>query len=429
VQLRALGDAVRARYLAAGVDTAVAGGSPSYTNAVDAFAVSSEVSRTLASSRAFLAGLYPDKDGSLRVPTHVFDVEDRDWILRGYSLCPAVNHAIEKFLGGAEYEEKAKAVEAAGVLRRVAAAIKEKVDLGDAYNTYDRYVLARGADYDGVEPGLPVISDAEFAAVKDAADWIESRKYAHRDVAGALASAALMAKMVNYSEAAAGGSASAGKHRIVEYSGHYPLLHGALAALGVDSGRFTDGRSAAAKNASTTVPEFGAALIWELHSDAQVRLLWRAAGAVGEFVDIPCDGASSYSCPLADVKARLEKVSGGAIASDEAFCKTCGIDGDVNGLLCSGGVGGGGSASHSSSSSGLQRAAAGAGGFAGGVLAGLALACVYFLCVVPRKGRRAAHGAPIEPTTGMGPKVSSDGSGRTADGNLSHLSDADERKV
>lgn len=399
-QLRALGEATRARYLTAGKDTTITGSSVSYGGSSDVYAVSTELARTLSSSRAFLSGLYPDEDDGVRVPTFVFAVEERDWLLRGYNMCPKLSDEIERFLDGEEYKEQAKKVEAAGALSRVARQIGEETDLSNAFNTYDRYLLTR-SKY--VDDELPVISADDFAAIKDAADWMESRKFGNPAVAGTLAGGGVVSQFLDYSEAmSAKNGSNVDKHRVVEYSGHYPLILGALAALGLDSSKFKSVESKAASRISEVVPDFGAALLWELHSDDKVRLLWRDGGDNADFVPIPCDEAGSeLACRLSDMKSRLEK--GGTLFSGRAFCDACGKEDDLNGPVCSIGASSSdekiktpSTEADDGQSLSTARSAIGIGGTLAGLIVGATLTGAYFLCIAPRKQKRLVQSAPIQ---------------------------------
>lgn len=326
-QLTNLGSALRARYYTRDAPAPLAGATGVYTGAADIHALSSDTARTLASSRALLAGLVPDD--ALRVPTYVLADEANDWALRGYSMCPALGVAVEAFIESDVFRRKADDVEGDGVLSSVAAGIDEDVQLASAFNTYDRYVLDRSG---ATESELPTIDADAFAGVKEAADWVETSKYVQPAVAKNLVGGGVAWQMLKFAAAMENVGDVAGKHRIVDISGHYPLIMGVLSVLGIDGSKFGDDFGATA-NVTSTIPGFGAALIWELHTDSQVRLFWRG-GMDQKFAAIPCgNDGTTVQCSLGDLRKRVE--SAGAISSAAQFCKACGSDDNVNGLLCS----------------------------------------------------------------------------------------------
>lgn len=397
VEMRRLGEAVRSRYIAKGGLEVIAASKPTYSSSEDFYAVSSQTSRTLSSSRAFIQGLYIDGNDSstattdtARIPTHVFASESRDWRLRGYTMCPNFVKAIESLLRSDDYTKKEQEVSAAGDLKKAGDAIGEETpDLAHAFNVYDRFVLAKG-NYGDVEPEAAKydLTDDAFENIKSAADWMESRKFGDSDVAGTLVSGGLLNDMIRRANAMLGQpEVGYEKTRMIEYSGHYPLLLGVFSALGLDSSTFTDAQSALAKNASTSIPAFASALVWELHTGGNVKLFWVAGGESLTFVPIPCGSdATEFACKLASISSRLNAVA----TSRAAFCSACGSAKDVNPDLCvaSASVGG---------LNGGSNGIVGLGGFVTGILLGVLGSCLYVSCAGYGPSRRALQNATIQP--------------------------------
>lgn len=393
-EMLALGQAVRDRYLEKGGPAVIADSSGTYSSSADFYALSSQTSRTLSSSRAFIEGVYGDSSSTessatARVPTHVFASESRDWRLRGYTMCPAFSSAIEALLQSDDFRKKESQVSGAGDLREAGEAIGEKnPDLAHAFNIFDRLVLARG-NYAAVDAEAKAyqLSDAAFEEIKSAADWIESRKYGDSATAGTLVSGGLLNDMLRRADAMLQvDQADVGyeKTRLVEYSGHYPLLLGAFSALDIDSATFTAAQSAPAKDASTTIPAFASALVWEVHSGGNVKMFWVAGGQNATFVPIPCSSTKTdVSCPLAAISSQLSD----AVSSRASFCSKCGYNEKVNSDVCSS------SASVGGSSNGFI----GFGGFISGILVGALAACLYITCAGRRRSRQQIQNAPIQP--------------------------------
>lgn len=309
-------------------------------------------------------------------------------------MCPALGAAIEAFTESDDFRRKADDVEGDGVLSSVAAGIDEDVQLASAFNTYDRYVLERSG---ATKASLPTIDADAFAGVKEAADWVETAKYAQPAVAKNLVGGGVASQMLNFAAAMENGGGGAGKYRIVDISGHYPLIMGVLSVLGIDGSKFGDDFGAVA-NVTSTIPGFGAALVWELHTDSQVRLFWRG-GMKQKFTAIPCgNDGTTFQCSLRELRKRVE--SAGAISSAAEFCKACGSVDSVNGLLCSRR----GVVEEKSFHlwSRIAYFAAGLAMGASGVLLGLR-------CCGPRHQKRLLQRGPISPLVGS----SSGGSGST----------------
>jgi hypothetical protein len=383
-QLIDLGATLRARYLLAGTagGSVIAGSATNYSGPPDVYAVSSDTDRTLASSLGFLKGLYPDDAG--RIPTHVFNSSTHDWLLRGYTLCPNLNAAIEKFVTGKVVTDKGRQVDSAGGLARAASIIKEDPQLPSAFNVFDWFLLSRSG-YAGTVR-LPPISDGDFSQVAAAANWIETQKYAASDIAGQYIAGALLNRFVNESEKMLSGNSAQQyppARRMIEYSGHYPILLGVLAALQLDGATF-----GSQEGVKTTIPSWAAALIWELHTGGEVRLFWRQ-GIDAPIEPIPCDSKGSYSCSVASLKSRLR--ASGAPANKGDFCSLCGSSSTVNPDLCP--------VDTVSKRDRIERSSvigAGIGGGLLGLVVGITVAmCLLWRCGFPMRRKTDKHASAV----------------------------------
>jgi Histidine phosphatase superfamily (branch 2) len=382
-QLVDLGSAVRQRYYPdnASSATTIKNSSADYRGPADAGAYSSALGRTLSSSRAFLRGLYPDANETDRIPTTVFALSKADWILRGYTLCPAFSASVKQFINSAAFTTRAAEVDSEGVLKRVAAGINENKTLADAFNVYDRYTLSiRGF----LEHPLPNITAQDYQAVAAAAAWVESRKFATRAVGGGRAAGGMLSQLIVQSEAmlAAGSNA----HRLVEYSAHYPLMFGVYAALGLDEVDF-DTRD----NVTRAIPDFGAALVWELHSGSEVKLFLRN-GTGTNFTPIPCGADGKLSCDLKAMKSKLSD-AGALYATADEFCRACGTDAGVNGVVCDATSSGKASGSGAANGSLASKAKYGLSGVLVGLLLAVSCILLWFFCC--GRSKYAAQQGPI----------------------------------
>jgi Histidine phosphatase superfamily (branch 2) len=388
-QLVELGAAVRERYYPDGGKAPpepLAGAASNYSGASDARAFSSQLDRTLASSRSFLRGLYPGDQEADRVPTNVFGSNDADWTLRGYALCPAFTKSIDKFLATPDFAKRAAEFAANGGLKRAADKLDETDGtLKNAFNIYDQYKLSREKF---LSAPLPAITDADFASVSAAAAWVESRKYATPAVAGGRAAGGIMGQLIDQSEKMLVGNRSA--HRLIEYSAHYPLIMGIYAGLGLDDTSTTDFPKR--DIVTRSIPEFGAALVWELHTGGVVRLLVRN-GTGTDFTRIPCNADGKLECSMAAMKGAL--VDAGALFENaDEFCKACGEGHGVNDAVC----GTTGLAASDAGSSYISTADKAKYSLTG-VLFGLLVAAVGILlwafCGREARGRRGMRRGPI----------------------------------
>jgi hypothetical protein len=241
---------------------------------------------------------------------------------------------------------------------------------------FDWYLLSR-SKYPGTVT-LPDISDKDYAQVTDAANWMETKKYAGSGVAEQYIAGALLLRFVNESEKMLSGNTQQYPpvRRMIEYSGHYPILLGVLAALKLDT--VDMGGQNAVK---TTIPPCSAALIWELHTGGEVRLFWRN-GTDASIEPIPCDSKGSYSCSVESLKARLN--GAGAPKTKLQFCSLCGSSAEVNPDLCPAKI----SAAHLITRSSLV--GAGVGGALLGLLVGAAAMLVLWrFCGFQRREKEA----------------------------------------
>eukprot|EP00168_Porphyra_purpurea_P015139 TRINITY_DN4548_c0_g1_i2.p1 TRINITY_DN4548_c0_g1~~TRINITY_DN4548_c0_g1_i2.p1 ORF type:complete len:514 (-),score=170.63 TRINITY_DN4548_c0_g1_i2:90-1631(-) len=335
---------------------ALAGGTGTYTRPTDFRAVSSALDRTLASSRAFVAGLYPAEE--TRVPTYMFHNDPDDYLLRGHALCPTHAAKVRAWYGSDEFREEERR---SAALRAKWAALAGVGDdsLANWFNVYDRVFL----HHEGLETrtGLPPqVPDGEFNAIQRLAAWLESNKYGPVND-GHLVASALLGEVLERASAAVASSASLSRrdngsdaavvavaapngeagvaqdndlprvHRLIEYSAHYPTLLGLLTALGIPHSEV---------GADGAVPDFGSALLLELHRSPDGRdtlaARWYAGGVRSPepgstfdalLVNVSnvalCGGAAPRGglCPLREVIGRTAaRVS----PSAAAWCGACG---------------------------------------------------------------------------------------------------------
>ncbi|OSX79508.1 hypothetical protein BU14_0076s0064 [Porphyra umbilicalis] len=446
-QLELLGKTVRNVYL---LDTqsaivgetfkdgaVLAGATGAYKRPTDFRAVSSALDRTLASSRAFVAGLYPADE--TRVPTYMFHNDPDDYLLRGHALCPSHAAKVRSWYGSDEFRDEE---ERSAALRTKWAALAgvEDDSLANWFNVYDRVFLHQY----GLKKssGLPTqVPSNEFEAIQRLASWLESNKYGPVND-GHLVASALLGEVLERANAADAAAPSLSRpddesdaaavaatvsdgdagvaqdndlprvHRLIEYSAHYPTLLGLLTALGIPLSEVEpDG----------ALPNFGAALLLELHRSPNERTTL-AARWYGGGVRTPrpgltydhfltnvsnaalCgDGAPRDGrCPLTEVAGR----TAARVASSAAeWCAACGNT-DESPLCFAAARGVASSADRADRGGGGDDDDGGGGGLARGVVAvvafvgGVVVALAAVMAVTWLRGRRvrqswAAGAAPM----------------------------------
>jgi len=446
-QLELLGKTVRNVYL---IDTqssitgetfedaaVLAGATGAYKRPTDFRAVSSALDRTLASSRAFVAGLYPADE--TRVPTYMFHNDPDDYLLRGHALCPTHAAKVRSWYGSDEFRDEE---ERSAALRTKWAALAgvEDDSLANWFNVYDRVFLHQ---YGLKESrGLPArVPDDEFDAIQRLASWLESNKYGPVND-GHLVASALLGEVLERANAAAAAArrlsrpddesdaaavaaaASDGEagvaqdndlprvHRLIEYSAHYPTLLGLLTALGIPLSEV---------EADGALPNFGAALLLELHRTVDGRDMlaarWYGGGVrtpqPGLPFDAPLTNVSNAAlcgegaprnglCPLAEVTGRT---AARVAFSAAEWCAACGNT-DESPLCFAAARGVASSADRADRGGGGDDGGGGGGGLARGVVAvlafvgGVIVALAAVMAATWLRGRRvrqswAAGAAPM----------------------------------
>lgn len=437
-QLHTLGQLVRKVYLEDESKLVVGEvvGGPALANATAAYkvpsdfrAVSSSLDRTLASSRAFIYGLFPDDQQ--RVPTYMFHDDPDDYLLRAHALCPAHTDRVRSWYESVAFKEK----EAATVELRSTWATKlgQADDLNNWFNVYDQVFLHHYRQWPNDKLPSPIPA-ADFKAIEDLAYWLEDNKYG-ADNLGHLVGGALLGELLERARAmanppvasdSAGGSTNAAQdqdrprmHRLIEYSAHYPTLLGLLTALGIPLSTVQpDG----------ALPHFGSALFLELHSAPDGRPALAARWYPGQDTEpraglaadarlrnvngsVLCgDGVTTGGlCPLDKVTARTESRR---YASAKAWCEAC--DNTVESPVCFAARAGVASAadladrtatsdggSPRGGGGGLARGAVAALAFVGGIVFAVAVAGVALWVRGARvRGAWAAGAAPDEAVLG-----------------------------
>eukprot|EP00177_Eucheuma_denticulatum_P007350 GFKZ01013372.1.p1 GENE.GFKZ01013372.1~~GFKZ01013372.1.p1 ORF type:complete len:509 (-),score=81.50 GFKZ01013372.1:691-2169(-) len=366
------------------------------------YAVSSNLPRTLLSSRAFLDNL---TDSSSIVPTFIFADDENDWRLRGYALCPRLAQRVDDFTRTDEYAEMRDRKEAGNesnldFVRRVAEPLVAlgEIDVEDAslegvFNVYDRYLIIREGHFTEGEPrqrfpdqDVEPLDPEQFERLRRLADWYESSKFSFQ-VHGLHVAGGLVGEIRRQMERVVEGD---GRERerprgrqVVEFSAHYPTLLTLLASLRAGSG---DGLVEPADR----IPGFGAALLIEVRRDeeegeAYVTLKWYPGDGVwrrdadedfdGRVVEIsleraPCDAVGGNRCRVTDFLRLMEE----AVVDESEFCDICQSEADFCVAL--------------RGSCGLAtKVVSGVVGSVVGVLLGLTLAYVYARKVGKRKRR------------------------------------------
>ncbi|GAB0496791.1 hypothetical protein MMPV_008107 [Pyropia vietnamensis] len=404
-QLNTLGRLVRGVYLEdhsslvvgeVVTGAALAGATGAYKVPSDFRAVSSSLDRTLTSSRAFIQGLFPQDQE--RVPTYVFHDDPDDYLLRAHALCPMHVNRVRAWYESDAFREKEAAT--AELRSTWAAKLGEPAGLSNWFNVYDQVFLHYYGHFSQNEKLPQPVPAADFKAIEDLAYWLEDNKYG-ADNMGHLVGGALLGELLDRARAMADspGVSSAGdesasaaqdqdrprRHRLIEYSAHYPTLLGLLTALGIPLSTVQPDGS---------LPHFGAALLLELHSapDGRPALAARwypgqdTASRPGLAYDarlrnitgsVLCgDGVTTGGlCPLAEVTARTEARRYG---SAKAWCEACGNT--VESPLCFAARAGVASAADSAERTGASGGGvdgSGKGGEGGGLARGAVAALAF----------------------------------------------------
>lgn len=234
-------------------------------------AYSSNIPRTLVSSRMFLSGLFGNmEEEEAKVPTMAMNGSMTDWILRSYTLCPQLETNFRTFSQSEEYQRKKD--DYSEFVERLGKSLKSdsfESTFENVFNIYDRYIIIHDG-YDQTPDGHEVssISDDDMKTLTNIANWFESSKYFYgsRNTGVTLG---LLERIMNHMEEASKETYEG--PRIIEYSAHYPTLLTLLyEILEIDS-------NPTILSPGDRIPGFGAALFLELHkqSDNQFIVILR----------------------------------------------------------------------------------------------------------------------------------------------------------
>lgn len=311
------------------------------------FANSSALDRALASSGAFLSGVFPastaagasasSSSSSTDPPTvvPVFTVaESEDWKIRGYTRCPEYAARLERWLASDEF--RAKERESAALRARVGGLVPQlNSSLANWWNVYDAFNVWR--QY-GVGDPTPPLDNATFAQTVDLAHWLETRKMQPSLTGGLLGGAALgdlLSRAASAESAVRSGGAAAGYYRLLTVSAHYNTQLGVLSAL--QAGAEAAGQTQTAYAWRERIPALAAVLAFELHHDNNNNNDLFAVRAVAQdgpsapyaALPLPCaqqgDAAERLAGPGACTLARFRALAGPlALNSSRDWCQACG---------------------------------------------------------------------------------------------------------
>lgn len=402
IQLANLADFIYNEYIDEGAPSRIKGVSTGGRFRPDIVARSSNLHRTLISSRIFLNELYKNNGEGDTVPIFVYDSQENDWRIRGYTLCPRLTAKLEDFANSDEYKQKdddkaGTSVTNAEFIQRLASKLPELGDeeeddhsLKHVFNVYDRFLIIKNEGYGHLnyQPEAEKLGDDDFVRLKGLADWYESSRFdfaTHNlHVAGGLM-ADIMEEMQRAHEGDTSDSGPQPK-KIVEYSGHYPTLLTLLASLREGSGQ-------PRQYPADEIPGFGAALVFELHTDdngAFVRLKWFEGDDTwqeDEAHNITLSEFAMGSAPCAKVEDRCSLDDFGRLLADitsedptpkEVFCAECESEADACVAL---------RASEGDICSARRKVLSGFIGTVVGLVGGVLIALGYMNCRTRRKQR------------------------------------------
>ncbi len=310
-QLRTLGGIVRSRYLEPTSNTKIRSGLQNYSSPLDLLSISTNLDRTLASARAFLVGLYPLNHEL--IPTKTYGAKENDYRLRGYAICPDFDEHVELRKIGEPFRALFK--EHSQFLERIARAVNEEPTVKSLFNIYDKYKLTSLGH--PTPPGTKPLSASDWAKLKKITDLVECTPFNIRNKHSTASSGQpLFATLMSYSTEISKhfDNPSSTTHRIIEYSAHYPTLLSLFDVMLPESPDLTP--------PSNSIPEFGAALLWETHraDDGSffIRTLWYSGDSKPpkQYSILPC----APKCTLNELSSLFR---GRLSTAPQPFCSAC----------------------------------------------------------------------------------------------------------
>lgn len=408
-QLSRLGEYVRKTYINGDSDTIIKAMPKEIPQKGDIIARTSNFYRTIISSRAFLDKLYP---GQKNLVARVFEDENNDWMLRGYSLCPTLDKRFAEFRESETFKNKEKEKPDGETetneefVARVASKFEDfresenRTSFFNVWAVYDRYLIIENNGYGETNwksiskklEDVQKLSEPELSRLKDLADWHETRKFDYGIHNIHLAGGLL--RMIMNSARGLRDGIERRSHRMIEYSAHYPTLltlFGSLRAKNTERNEFP----------ADKIPGFGAAIIFELHKEDNdiyvMKLKWwngyadrDSTGSEVNFTPFaigrqPCTNAEQ-GCPFADMERMLALDDLG----EEVFCEECASSANVCKVPRSQEGSGGSSETTETRCATGTKLASGAVGAGAGLLLGVLLALGYFTLNARRKRNRMA---------------------------------------
>lgn len=317
-QLERLGSYCRDHYVERNKPSSIDAVSPNSVLDTDVISWTSNFRRTQLSARAFLSQLYPDNHE--RISTLVFNGTETDWIIRGYALCPTLAQRFQAFVNeDSEYNDQKNQHEAfvANLAKKLGYSDQDAT-FENVFNVYDQYNIIQNNYDEAQSKDTEKLSDTDMDKLKDIADWYESHKFSFAThnihVAGGLL-ATIMDHVPDESQGTRW-------YRIVHFSAHYPTLLTLLASIRARS-------EDELKWPADQIPEFGAALIFEIHEEDDgeryLHMKWYPGGE-GDPEPKPM-AIGRDGCTDAEKGCKLSTVER-AFAFDtfreESFCRDCG---------------------------------------------------------------------------------------------------------
>lgn len=255
-QLRALGEYVRANYFSGKIAD-----SP-----YRVVSYSSDLRRTLLSSRAFLSGLLGANQ--IKVATLMFEPSAEDWIIRGYAICPRIRTKFLDFTKTSEYKEwKNRHEEDISSIAEKMGMPKDERQFENIFNIYDRFITM------AYENETSTLNNDERKTLVDVANWYESRKFNHLVHGDKNIANGLLKKvadwMTDFHEPENDKTLAVQNAKVIEVSAHYPTLLTLLSTLNEDATKI--------EFPADQIPSFGAAIIVELRgttAEKSVKFQW-----------------------------------------------------------------------------------------------------------------------------------------------------------